>query len=648
MFMTDEQYIEKLLEKNIDQSEVNQLLKIYTYTKEHDFILNYTEKLDTETLRDIATFFKKEDLSETYYDLLKRGQEHNCDIVPYLLIKYQDDVLKLLINMEIDGMNMENLKNPLYNSKQINCLCSLMLDEIMGVNEHCANPEYSVETMEKIGRGLRYEVILKNYVDIDKLSIYQCDAIANILTTHGSNPLIDFDIVANPKFSSQVMCQIADLMILEKPYDLLLNEEYSDYLCNALYRAIKANRNVQLIEDILLKEHYKPKQLIILLDILTRKGFDIKAYDYNKIFNPKNNYYKILLYDKLVRSGETKFLDKIIDKDYKVEQIVDLFNLYKKGIDIDSLENIDDIKSLHLYKRKLELEPFGKKPEDFMKTKNPPPEPIKQKYEIEVDYFKNQFFLTEDNCILEVYHIEDYSTDILGTVCDEMPKVDEEMMLFKEDIIEVLKNRLIISVDEESETIDLYDLVDNITIQIQVDKYTSNDYFTDYLLDSNQVYLDMYDAILERFDVYDIMDNIDTPFNSPFDSIEEIMDAVPNFSDKLKVFVFGDMSETLYYTVREDDIIDKYGYADEETFALAQKEFEETSKLLDAIEECRVYECIKYDMNGKKIKEGRGYYDNTAIENIEKDFGKLVKNLGLHQSITAAITHQKNEMIEER
>lgn len=111
--MTDEQYIEKLMNKGFEQREINQLLKIYIYTKKYDFVLeNIDLNIDNETLREIASFLRKEELDQNYFDLLKKAQEKDCNIVPYLLDKYNHNALQILINFEAEGHEIDNLKNP--------------------------------------------------------------------------------------------------------------------------------------------------------------------------------------------------------------------------------------------------------------------------------------------------------------------------------------------------------------------------------------------------------------------------------------------------------------------------------------------------------------------------------------------------------
>ena len=69
--MTDEQYIESLIEKGFDQREINQLLKIYVYTKKFDFILNVDTDIDIDLLRIISNNFKENKFTEDYLNSLR-------------------------------------------------------------------------------------------------------------------------------------------------------------------------------------------------------------------------------------------------------------------------------------------------------------------------------------------------------------------------------------------------------------------------------------------------------------------------------------------------------------------------------------------------------------------------------------------------
>ena len=74
----------------------------------------------------------------------------------------------------------------------------------------------------------------------------------------------------------------------------------------------------------------------------------------------------------------------------------------------------------------------------------------------------------------------------------------------------------------------------------------------------------------------------------------------------------------------------------------------EICEYLDASEDCEIFTCKKYDLKSNLIKEGVGYYGQSIIENIEKDFGEITSDLGLHKNINSAINFLKKQREEER
>lgn len=652
--MTDEQYIEKLVDAGFEQKEINQLLKIYVYTKPYDFVLqNININIDTDILRKIASFVKDEKLSQEYYNLLKHGQNYECNIIPYLLERYDTYALSILIELEAIGKDVEKLKNPKFSREQINMLSHYLEKGVKGLEEYCFNPDYSLEKMAKIISGLMFDIVLEDYINIENFDQEQCSAIAQALKQAEIDPyLVNLDIIIDNKLSAQKMLQILDLMVQNKPYWLLLNNNYSEIFCNILYNSIKKDENIELIEKYLSeKNNFNSKQANSVLQIISDLYFHESEYDYKKIFDKKNNYLKIAVYHQLVKSKETEFLDKIINYDYNISQITDLFRLYKMGINIDEIKDKNDTAMLHLYRREKELKLAGKSIDDYLKiSKTEKKKAIKeQKYEVKNSYYNNQFFKMSDGGYLEVYKFEEpWDREILGTVHEDCPAFEDEINSLKDIIIETFKNMFVVSVNEEKETIDLYDISKKETIQEHIDHYAFKTYFVDALFDEEQLYNDLFDAVAEYFDCYNIITNNDSPFASPFGTIEEFVDFIPNFGDKLKVFIFGDMSETLYYVVTEKDIIEKYGKVDDETKKLAEKEFKETCECLDAYESCEVFACRKYDKNFELVNEKKEYYGPTIIDDIERDFGLIQSELGMFPDIESVQLAKKDTSLEER
>lgn len=632
--MTDEQYIEKLVNDGFEQKEINQLLKIYVYTKKHDFILeNIDVNIDTDTLRKIADFVKNENLSPEYYSNLKNGQELDCNIIPYLLEKYSIGALSALIELEYEGRNIEILQNPKFSKQQINMLSHFLEKGVKGIEEHCLNPEYSLEKMSKILSGLMFDVILEEYINLEDFDQEQCGSIAQAIRQAELDPyLVNLDVIIDNTLTAKKMLEILDLMVENKPYWLLLNNNYSEIFCNILYNSIKKNEKLDLIEKYLSeKNNFNSKQANSILEIILSDEFDESKYDYKKIFNKNNNYLKIAMYQEMIKTNNIDFLNKIIDFDYNVSQIIDLFKLHKMGINIDEIKEKNDAAILHLYRREKELESIGKSIDNYLKKPKAEnkKENKKPKFEIGSCRMMNKFFEMSDGGYLEVFeYYDDWHDDIMGYVYDECPNFEDEISTLKDIIIETFKNTFVINVDEVNETIDIYNIFEKATVQEHVDHYAFKSYFVDVLFDETQLYSDLFDATVEYFDCYDIVINNDTPFATLFDSIEDLIEFIPTFNDKIKIFIFGDMSETLYYVVTEEDIIKKYGKIDDEITRMAEKEFKKTCECLEAYEECEVYSCRKYDKDFNLIDSKDEYYGPSLIDDIEQDFGTIKSDLG--------------------
>lgn len=660
--MLDELYIKSLLLKSIGDDVVDQLLKIYTYTKDYDFALKYRKYMDVDTLKKIVECVKEECFDKEYFEILKNAQKHKLNIVPYLTEKFDKDVLRVLIEAEIKGINVDKLKNAKFQEPEVSFIISWMEKGIKNI-ECCMDPKYSIFDLAKIIQVLKdYDIALQDFINVSIFTGKQCIAIGKVLSEYGQeNELLDYNVLFSPKLEPEQIIKIASLMENELPYDILFEKKYPERIYDLAIRAIARGSDEELIRDMLSKD-FKERQILTVIYAIGNENFDINRYDYSKIFDPKHNYHKIAIYNQLAQNYETEFLNKIIDKDYSVEQITDLFFLYKEDIDIDALINVDDIKALHLCKRKAELTPLDKSPKDY--TINPvEKEAPKQKFSIKANYKQNQFFLTEDNCILEV-ETDPICRPTFGHITETEPDVRDKIAKFKDTIIEVLKNRFVIMANEDAETLGLYDLVEDKIVLENIDGLGGSrvepilrDIFINYAMDNDWLYEDLYVAILntrisgEFYPDYDPMDYrhiIDFSLESPL-SIEDIIEYVPGFRDEVKISMIDDTwLDFKYYIVTDDDIIKKYGKINEETSALAYAEFKKIAEILNVDNDIIPYKCTKYNLKSKKMEEISGYYGETIFDDIEKDFGKIIKNLGLQEDISSAITYYKNQMEESR
>lgn len=648
--MTDEQYIESLIEKGFDQREINQLLKIYVYTKKFDFILNVDTDIDIDLLRIISNNFKENKFTEDYLNSLRIGQDHECDIIPFLLEVYNKFVMASIMELEIDGFDITNLKNSKYDYEQMALLRNYIRRGINGVNEYCANPNYSVEKMKKITIGLTQDVIIQNYIDVDLFSEKQCAAITDIIVDFGDDENVDLEKIKNPNLSINQMYHIAELMHLNLPYEKLLKEGYPENYYKIIYDAIKNNEDITMLEKYLAdKSQLKEKQINTIVEILKDKDFNPDKYDYNKIFNEKNNYFKMNIYHNLVKNNEIEFLDKIIDKDYTIEQITDLHYFYKLKIDIDTLKD-KSIEKLHLYKRNHQLKEIGKTvdsykvPQKRVILENPP-----TKFPVLERYGCDHYFATSNNHIIKITEDNESFKDIIGEIHSGEILPIEILEKYEDTIKQIFKNRFMLRINEETEDLNLYDITTKKDIDTKLDKHNITALFIKYFFDEETFYSDMFDSVLVDFEHYDEVKNESTPFNSPFSYAEDFMENIPNLRDDFKIFRYGDMSETWYYVVTSEHIIDKYGKIDEETLMMVEEEYAKNCQYLDATSNCEVYMCEEYDMNLNLINKQTCYYGTDIIEQVERDFNITVtRDLHLNHNINEVIDEYRNSLSEER
>lgn len=667
--MTDEQYIGKLIGNGFDQRQINQLLKIYVYTKEYELDLSHIDNnIDEELLRDIANHFKNNVFNRKYVELLKSAMELDLDIIPYLVQKYDYDIMNRLLSLEHEGKDITYLRNPAFSFEQFNTLLSLKEKVSSSDFIILCNPNFDSKKMWVLAQGFEEGINLIEHVNIDQFNNLQLNSILKCLIFNKENDKeIDYKIFANPQYSASRMDIIFDALryekVTEEALDVLLNLDFSDDLIKVIYDSIRCDIDIKYLNN----SKLSVKQAMAISDIVIddEYGFDEAKFDYTKIFNENIPYPCMFIYQCLTCDNDIEFLNKIIDKNYSYEKLTDLVKAYKEGLDIELLESIEDFRDVHFTRRMMHLLEEGIDTKKYITNKLSFDEKIKMfkkqfceptiqaektsdEKEPKNDTFYSgsdyKYFLTKDNHIVEIGIDDDYyfDEDFFGEISEEDPDYNSYMPNNTSDVYRMLKNFFILRHDEASNSICTFDILFDQIIESDVDNWAEK-IAVDYVFNENDFYDDFYDSIEEE--INEVSGNFISPFTDPEGMIQY---GAPNVENQIFVTKIRTYSDTYTYQVKTEDIQHEFGDLSVESIKKARALFESTEEYITECLDGNVYYYREYDLDGEEVDSCYGFTGRFAIDDIEGNTGEFVKELGDFSDIEECIEKYFEDKEEER
>lgn len=635
--MTDEEYIEKLACKGFSQGQVNQLLKIYLYTKDKTFNLDLS-KLDVNTqdykLRNFYQRLKNNEVSDIYLRLLNDGITLGINIDDYLDKNYDSKCLQILLSLENEGYNIDLLKNPNFKYEQLNILANAMKSgyDIL----YFSDPEINDYKMSIIYESLKKGIKLYDYFNINDFNNSQINLLSSILIYNKANPGNEIDIykIAHSEFSHMKMLCLFKAMRDELDYSLLLDER-SDKNLDAIYDLLLKNIDPSFVLD----EKLSEKQLNTIVSILVNSE---KDFDYHKILNSKYNCAIMQEFSTLVDDNKEKYLDYFLDKNFSFEKIHELIYMLDHNIDINKFINIDDFKEIHFKRRMIEIGhpefvdlSYNEGIKKYLELNKSIPIETEMtnkviKHEITCDCSDNQYFKTKDNNIIEIECYEDPDSFFRDDLCD-LDDEDYKNDFVKENEIEIakiIKNWVCITFDEVSETFATYDILEEVQIEDFIEDYM-DDLIEDYTESEDIFYSDFINDTIEY-----LTENYTEIFSSIFEDVEDIAKyGGPSIDDFVLSATFQDYSEEHTLTMPISKIKKEYGDLSIESLKKAKSYLDALAEECQNIADGNAYGYTIYDKNGEVLDECWGFLGDDAIDQIEQNVGEFDYEIGNFENI---------------
>lgn len=667
--MTDEQYIEKLYLKGFSNKQVNQLLKIYTYTTFWGLDLSSIDtSVDDGELRRIALSLKNHEFNNLpdLINVLKMGLNYGIDIISFFNPDMNHNVLSRIIDCAIKGYDITELYNPKYSMEHLNCLI-IAIKKGYDIS-YLTNTDYSVVKLELILEAFDNDLDIKPY--LSDYSDEQLKKIIDILSNNKRLIPIDLSLVIKPEYSAFQMDVIEDaLRDGIKDISILQKTCYKQEHLRAIFNLLTAGKDISYIVD----KDLNMRQVNTIEENMDLMEDDI---DYSLIFNKKYNWAFIDMFTAITNNEKlVKYLDYFLDKNYSFEKFQEIIYGIKNDLDISKYENLNDIKEIHFIRRMLE---YNKKDpsfdisyylnseinidyriKDYIKSKQTgitykiieENEPEKTKLPWELDIYGDQkmFFLTEQETIVEIGIDEWYDNSELDEgmgIIDDKSFIDS---LNNKELLNSIEDFFIIRYNEKSDCLEIYDLL------------------KDKVIDENVEYLDWsnaYNYTLEP-DVFFKQLSCDTLDYFSFGCTEEYQPAFLLDKDINKATEYGGpdiqkngviinyICEHEYHTLSltMDQIRKMYGDTSQETLNLVYtnliKEADEISNFVKS----DPFYFIHYDMDGNEIDSCYGFNNKYALDNIQFETSNFVSNLGIFKNVKSCLENYLNEIdveIEER
>lgn len=672
--MTDEEYIEKLMNHGFEYSQINQLLKIYVYTKETGLDLSGIDlSVSDEYLRNFAQALKEGKIKHRFLQILNNAIERGLNVTKYINSNFKVDCLEVLIEFEKKGFDPTLLCDPDFNIDQLHILMSAKARSL-DISK-IANPKYGVDKIKIFCDALDNNVNLADYIDVDIYSARQMQTISGIFLMKYPYP-INLDIILDPNYSPTKMELLAKAM--GKGIDIrYLEEDHPDDNLDYIFNALLLDFDDKYI-NIFRNNNFTKKQLECIFNFIEKHFLD-EDDEIKKLLTK----YKIDLFDEKYNWAilETFFnyledddfdiclFESLLDKDYSFEQIHELIAGKHAGLDneqIDILRSINEVSNLHFTKRMFEMQNQGKNVDKYLDFKKDidtrisefikdrfdeeiVPEEEKRKppkYLISCEYDRmSQYFLTENSIVEIAYEYETpYYEDefYFGQMVDDESEYYEAFFKNNEDeFYDVIKNFFVITYNPKDDTLSSYDIKKKKEIEHDIEDNTS-DIIYEYL--DEEIF---YESFMESI-LYTISEEDSDQYVSPFENFEEMVHyGAPNINNQLFI---DEVRETYCetYTICADlEMIRKeFGDISKESIKKAKLAFKDTLQDFEDLVEGRVFYYKEYDLKGNEIDGCGGFIGDYAIDDIEANIGTFVKELGNFVNIDECL-EAINEQIEE-
>lgn len=667
--MTDEQYIEKLILKGFEQRQVNQLLKIYTYTKKYELDLsNIDLSVDDDRLREIANDFREgkynlDDESHFYY--LKYAIDSELDVVSYLDPKFTSSALITLISAERSGLDVSMIKNPNYSEYQLRVL----LEGLQGgydIAPMC-DPNLSNEEMGAILIAIRNGVDILPY--IGKYDEKQLNAINDILKRNKKLGEIDLSNVIKPEYSAKQM-YILELAIRGN-YDtsLLSKTCYSDEHLDLIYQLLSNDRSPDLISD----ETLSINQVRSITHILMNEERP-ESFDYSMILNKKYNWATIDLFGTIACETSLLFeLPKMMDESYSFEKVYEIWCGISNDLDINKYKDLEDIREIHFVRRMLEhqknnpdfdisyfidsgidiVERMKKyvelKSNKIKFTEIKDENTRKSNFSLSIYHGDQQYFLTDRNTIVEVGYDDDpmpFEDLGVSSSIDEAHVERDFLREHYDDIESIIRDFFIFIYDEETEEINLYDIFTDRIVEKRVDEYY-NDCILDYSINDGYVYGEIVDDTILYLE-----EEYTEKYEPAFEGFGDLAKhGGPDIDSEVLIKEINTNYECYTLSLSKEEIKNIYGEVNEETMNKAYNLICAESKMLEDYCDGYNFYYREYNLEGIEIDSCWGFVGYDAIVDIEDSAGNFIKDLGEFDCIEdciEAISCEKEEIDEER
>lgn len=673
--MTDEEYILLLIERGFEQSQVNQLLKIYVYTKEYGLDLSKLDlNVDEGKLRQFARDLKDGNVKHGLLSVLRDAQNKKINLTPYMDSKYNHHCLSLIIDCEEKKNDVSLIQSPEFSDEQL----VILIDAIeKGIDiTKIANPKYEFGKMRILCLWQNKGIDLFEIIDPEKYSKEQIDLIGDVLNREFKYP-VDISLILHPEYSAGKMRILVDVMA--NGYDLsIFKKEYPDANLKYIYAAIENEFDKKYI-DIFKNDKLTETQMermfefieVYLTDSTSSKNL-IDLFEKNNIdiFNEEYDWPTLdILFEYLRNNPDIDFLSTLLNKNYSFEKIHELImgkdnNLSNEQLDI--LREISDVSELHFTRVLFEFKNRGKDVDKYLdKSKNIESrisEYIKDntekeieakkstkpmpKYFINCDYDNKQYFLTNDSIIEIGYETDPYFDEDecpFGIFDCEQDYLNDFFDNNKEDIMKLAKTFFMVIFDKETNSLATYDIKKRKKIEDELEYY-NGEMAVDYLYED-----DFYDDFCESILTYIRYDDTDK-YISPFSNFEELTEyGGPNINNQVFVEKYREYYGDEHIIVATlQTVQNEYGEVNEENIKKAKLALADAREYLEDILEGRVLYYKEYDLDGEEIDSCYMFVGDYAIDDIEANAGEFIKEIGTFDSIEDCLDALNQHIEEER